>query len=80
MVQCYPPRKIFPVDLSKFFSIHLWDPFSSNSAPLVFFAASGFREKRQDQRRTNFVSIPQEISHAREKATYLAFFLVIENG
>lgn len=48
MVQHHPPGKIIPVDLSKFF----WDPFSSNSAPLGFFAASGF--KGEDQRRTNF--------------------------
>lgn len=78
MVQHHPPGKILPVDLSKFYSIHLWDPFSSHSAPLGCFAASGF--KRQDQRRTNFLSSPQEISHAREKAMHLAFFLVIENG
>ena len=74
MVQHHPPGKIIPVDLSKFF----WDPFSSNSAPLGFFAASGF--KGEDQRRTNFLSFPQEISQAREKAMYLTFFLVIENG
>lgn len=42
MVQHHPPGKIIPVDLSKFF----WDPFSSNSAPLGFFAASGFKEDK----------------------------------